>query len=73
MLKLFRWNTCGLFVAALLAPSAASGQMADHPSATKFASAYNWRQSPVSPPALAPGANTITLSPCPRGLRVANP
>ncbi len=39
----------------------------------KYASAYNWIQSPAMPPALAAGANTITLRPCPRGLRVADP
>jgi hypothetical protein len=41
--------------------------------AAKYASAYNWIQSPTMPPALVPGANTITLRPCPRGLRVADP
>jgi hypothetical protein len=39
----------------------------------KYASAYNWMQSPTTPPALTAGANTITLRPCPRGLRVAEP
>ena len=41
--------------------------------AAKYASTYNWIQSPTIPPALVPGANTITLKPCPRGLRVADP
>ncbi len=41
--------------------------------AAKYASAYNWIQSPSLPPALVAGANTITLNPCPRGLRVADP
>ena len=41
--------------------------------AAKYASAYNWIQSPAMPPALIAGANTITLRPCPRGLRVADP
>jgi hypothetical protein len=40
---------------------------------TKYASAYNWSQSSTMPPALVSGANTITLRPCPRGLRVADP
>jgi hypothetical protein len=40
--------------------------------AAKYASAYNWIQSPAMPPALVAGANTITLKPCPRGLRVAD-
>lgn len=39
----------------------------------KYASAYNWIQSPAMPPALVAGVNTITLKPCPRGLRVADP
>jgi hypothetical protein len=39
----------------------------------KYASAYNWIQSPTAPPVLVAGANTITLRPCPRGLRVADP
>jgi hypothetical protein len=39
----------------------------------KYASAYNWMQSPTTPPALTAGANSITLRPCPRGLRVAEP
>lgn len=41
--------------------------------AAKYASAYNWIQSPTQPPALVAGSNTITLTPCPRGLRVADP
>jgi hypothetical protein len=41
--------------------------------AAKYASAYNWIQSPTMPPALLAGANTITLQPCPRGVRVADP
>jgi hypothetical protein len=39
----------------------------------KYASAYNWIQSPAMPRVLAAGTNTITLRPCPRGLRVADP
>lgn len=41
--------------------------------AAKYASAYNWIQSPALPPALVEGLDTITLKPCPRGLRVADP
>jgi hypothetical protein len=41
--------------------------------AAKHASAYNWIQSPAMPAALVAGANTITLKPCPRGLRRADP
>jgi len=41
--------------------------------AAKYASAYNWIQSPATPTALVAGTNTITLRPCPRGLRVADP
>jgi hypothetical protein len=37
----------------------------------KYASDYNWQQSPTSPPALAVGANTIILAPCPRGFMVS--
>jgi hypothetical protein len=36
----------------------------------KYASEYNWQQSPTTPSALVAGANTITLSPCPNGLFV---
>lgn len=43
------------------------------PPAARYASAYNWIQSPAMPPALIAGGNTITLRPCPRGLRVADP
>ena len=50
------------------ATSADTGQHA-----AKYASAYNWIQSPTMPTALVAGANTITLRPCPRGLRVADP
>ncbi len=39
----------------------------------KYASTYNWLQTPTSPPALISGSNTITLTPCPRGVRVADP
>jgi len=49
------------------------GATADSSSPLKYASAYNWIQSPSAPPALVAGANTITLKPCPRGLRVADP
>jgi hypothetical protein len=41
--------------------------------AAKYASAYNWIQSPTLPPSLVAGPSTITLTPCPRGLRVADP
>jgi hypothetical protein len=41
--------------------------------AAKYASAYNWIQSPTVPQALVAGANSITLRPCPRGLRMADP
>jgi hypothetical protein len=41
--------------------------------AAKYASAYNWIQSPATPRELVAGANRITLRPCPRGLRVADP
>jgi hypothetical protein len=36
----------------------------------KYASDYNWRQSPASPPTLVAGLNTIMLAPCPRGFMV---
>jgi len=36
----------------------------------KYASDYNWRQSPASPPTLVAGSNTIMLAPCPRGFMV---
>jgi hypothetical protein len=57
------------WVAAQGQPSAPESS----PHAAKYASAYNWIQSPSTPPALVAGANTITLKPCPRGLRVADP
>jgi hypothetical protein len=41
--------------------------------AANYASAYNWVQTPNTPPALVAGANTITLQPCPRGIRVGDP
>jgi hypothetical protein len=41
--------------------------------AAKYASAYNWVQTPSTPPALVAGANKITLQPCPRGIRVSDP
>jgi hypothetical protein len=41
--------------------------------AAKYASAYNWVQTPSTPPALVAGANMITLQPCPRGIRVSDP
>jgi hypothetical protein len=36
----------------------------------KYASDYNWQQTPTSPPALVAGANTIRLAPCPSGFMV---
>jgi hypothetical protein len=54
------------------AKSQTSSQESGHDGA-KYASTYNWMQSPTTPPALAAGANTITLRPCPRGVRVADP
>lgn len=58
-------------------PEIARGQTSGGPGnvpasmqAAKYASDYNWKQSPASPPALATGANTIILAPCPRGFMV---
>jgi len=34
----------------------------------KYASVYNWQQSPMIPASLAAGANTITLAPCTNGV-----
>ena len=70
--------TYGLSVLLFLPfnPFAAESQTSSRESGhdgAKYASAYNWMQSPTTPPALAAGANTITLRPCPRGLRVADP
>ena len=33
----------------------------------RMADQFDWKQSPASPPRLAAGANTVKLSPCPRG------
>jgi hypothetical protein len=46
------------------------GNMPASAQPAKYASAYSWQQSPSSPQALAAGANTITLSPCPGGFMV---
>jgi len=54
-------------------PLPATGGLGNTPASTqpvKYASEYNWQQSPASPPALAAGANTIVLAPCPRGFMV---
>ena len=64
------WLFCSLSGAAAQGQTSAQG---DGQHAAKYASAYNWIQSPAMPPALDAGANTITLRPCPRGLRVADP
>ena len=64
------WLFCSLSGAAAQGQTSAQG---DGQHAAKYASAYNWIQSPAMPPALVAGANTITLRPCPRGLRVADP
>jgi hypothetical protein len=65
--------------AALLILPLTSGQALGQASApessqhaAKYASAYNWSQTPSTPATLVAGANTITLRPCPRGLRVAD-
>ncbi len=36
----------------------------------KYASEYNWQQTPTSPASLVAGSNTISLAPCPPGLMV---
>jgi hypothetical protein len=60
------------FLSQLAAQGQASpADLSQH--AAKYASAYNWIQSRAMPPALIAGANSITLRPCPRGLRVADP
>jgi hypothetical protein len=72
-------NLIGYALPLLLACSislATAQEQAISPSAShaaKYASAYNWIQSPTSPPALTAGATAVTLRPCPRGLRVADP
>ncbi|HLW84643.1 MAG TPA: hypothetical protein VKR60_05465 [Candidatus Sulfotelmatobacter sp.] len=33
----------------------------------RMADQFNWKQSPTTPAALAPGSVTVTLSPCPQG------
>ena len=48
-----------------------SGNVQGSTQSIKYASDYNWRQSPSSPPTLAAGANTIRLAPCPRGFMVS--
>jgi hypothetical protein len=50
--------------------SGAAGRVPANEQSIKYASEYNWRQSPASPTALAAGANTIRLAPCPRGFMV---
>jgi hypothetical protein len=50
--------------------SGGPGNLQDSMQSVKYASDYNWQQSPASPPALAAGANTIRLAPCPRGFMV---
>src|SRR6267154_4935351 len=64
-----------LFIIFLSYPLSAQVQpsLSEGNHAVKYASAYNWIQSPELPSALTAGANTITLKPCPRGLRVADP
>jgi hypothetical protein len=74
-----RRNVAKAALAALLFSTfvrvAARGQASstDVQHTPRYASAYNWIQSPAMPPALAAGANTITFRPCPRGVRVADP
>jgi hypothetical protein len=68
----------GLIVSLVLSLSQRAAQGQTNPAeasqhAAKYASAYNWVQTPTQPPALVAGANTITLRPCPRGLRVTDP
>src|SRR5579871_1563655 len=56
-----------------LARGQAGGETGKTPASilsVKYASDYNWQQSPASPPTLAPGANVIRLAPCPRGFMV---
>ena len=43
------------------------------PRHVRFASDYNWVQTPTSPSALSAGTNSITLAPCPRGLTITDP
>ena len=38
--------------------------------AVRYASQYQWNQTPRSPGALVAGENTVTISPCPRGFMV---
>jgi len=49
----------------------AGGGVGTDPSVPKYASQFQWNQSPTMPPALAKGKNTVTLSPCPKGFMVA--
>ena len=63
----------GLFLGWAGSPEIAccqTGTAAGSMQSIKYASDYNWQQSPTSPPALAAGANTIRLAPCPRGFMV---
>src|SRR5579863_10104819 len=62
---------CSQFYQVAARSQASPAEATQH--AAKYASAYNWIQPPTMPPALVAGANTITLKPCPRGLRVADP
>jgi hypothetical protein len=62
-----------LFLGWVNRPEIACGQagnVAGSMQSIKYASDYNWQQSPASPPALAAGPNTIRLAPCPRGFMV---
>jgi hypothetical protein len=62
-----------LFIGWAKSPEIACGQAGNVPASmqsVKYASDYNWQQSPASPPVLAAGANTIMLAPCPRGFMV---
>ncbi len=60
---------------AQVAPSTSKGAAAE-PAAggehVRYASDYNWKQAPRFPDVLRAGPNTITLSPCPRGLTVTD-
>src|SRR5580692_7643597 len=66
--KRFAQLALALLLFSPVCPVVAEGQapladMAQH--AAKYASAYNWMQSPAMPSALVAGGNTITLKPCP--------
>jgi hypothetical protein len=78
----FRFTSSTLLLGFLIlvwakSPAIAFGQASGGPGnvpasmqSVKYASDYNWQQSSTSPPALAAGANTIRLAPCPRGFMV---